>query len=55
MGGAEHMPDGIHQSGPIQAALRSEILHVLDGIRADQVTSNSTARSVASPSMASSG
>ena len=28
-GGAEHLPDGVHQSGPIQAALRSEILYVL--------------------------
>ncbi|HVZ30506.1 MAG TPA: hypothetical protein VG839_08945 [Asticcacaulis sp.] len=55
MGGAEHLPDGIHQSGPIQAALRNEILHVLQEVRMDQVTSNSTARSPASPSVASSG
>ncbi len=55
MGGAEHLPDGIHQSGPIQAALRNEILYILEDIRADQVTSNSTVRSAASPSVASSG
>jgi hypothetical protein len=33
MGGAEHLPDGIHQSGPIQAALRVEILHALEELR----------------------
>jgi hypothetical protein len=30
LGGAEHLPDGIHQSGPIQAALRLEILDALE-------------------------
>jgi hypothetical protein len=33
LGGAEHLPDGIHQSGPLQAVLRAEILHVLKGLR----------------------
>jgi hypothetical protein len=33
LGGAEHLPDGIHQSGPIQAALRVEILHALEDLR----------------------
>jgi hypothetical protein len=33
LGGAEHLPDGIHQSGPIQAALRAEILHALEDLR----------------------
>ncbi len=28
-GGAAHLPDGIHQSGPMQAAVRAEILHCL--------------------------
>jgi hypothetical protein len=29
VGGAEHLPDGIHQSGALQAVLRAEILHSL--------------------------
>ena len=33
LGGAEHLPDGIHQSGPIQAALRVEILRALEDLR----------------------
>ena len=33
LGGAEHLPDGIHQSGLIQAALRVEILHALEDLR----------------------
>ena len=33
LGGAEHLPDGIHQSGLIQAALRSEILHAMEDVR----------------------
>ena len=33
LGGAEHLPDGIHQSGLIQAELRSEILHAMEEIR----------------------
>jgi hypothetical protein len=36
LGGAEHLPDGIHQSGPIQAALRVEILHALEDLRPEQ-------------------
>ena len=30
LGGAQHLPDGIHQSGAMQAVLRSEILHILE-------------------------
>jgi hypothetical protein len=33
LGGAAHVPDGIHQSGPIQAALRAELRQVLDAAR----------------------
>lgn len=33
LGGAEHVPDGIHQSGLIQAALRAEVLQVLHELR----------------------
>jgi hypothetical protein len=33
LGGAEHLPDGIHQSGPLQTALRFEILHALEDLR----------------------
>lgn len=29
MGAARHLPDGVHQSGPMQAAVRREILHIL--------------------------
>lgn len=29
MGGRAHLPDGVHQSGPMQSELRHEILHVL--------------------------
>ena len=32
LGGAEHLPDGIHQSGPMQAALRLEILRALEDL-----------------------
>jgi hypothetical protein len=32
MGGAAHLPDGIHASGPLQAEIRAEILHILDGL-----------------------
>jgi len=30
LGGAQHLPDGIHHSGTMQAVLRSEIFHVLN-------------------------
>jgi hypothetical protein len=30
LGGAQHLPDGIHHSGIMQAVLRSEIFHVLN-------------------------
>ena len=33
LGGAEHLPDGIHQSGSLQVALRSEILHAMEDLR----------------------
>lgn len=33
IGGNEHLPDSIHQSGAMQAILRGEILHVLASIR----------------------
>jgi hypothetical protein len=29
MGASRHLPDGVHQSGPLQAAVRSEILDIL--------------------------
>ncbi len=32
-GGAEHVPDGIHQSGPIQQAVRASVLQLLDEVR----------------------
>ena len=32
-GGGEHLPDGVHQSGPMQDILRAEILHILKGLR----------------------
>jgi hypothetical protein len=33
IGGSEHLPDGIHQSGAMQAILRGEILNVVENIR----------------------
>jgi hypothetical protein len=33
VGGAEHLPDNVHQSGVMQAILRGEILNVLDDMR----------------------
>ena len=33
IGGGEHLPDGIHQSGPMQMLLRQEILAALSGLR----------------------
>ena len=33
VGGGEHLPDGIHQSGPMQMLLRQEILAALSGLR----------------------
>ncbi len=33
IGGGEHLPDGIHQSGPMQMLLRQEILRVLSDLR----------------------
>jgi len=33
LGGRNHLPDGIHQSGLMQAHLRRELLHILDGLR----------------------
>ena len=33
LGGARHLPDGIHQSGAMQVALRQEILHNLSDMR----------------------
>jgi hypothetical protein len=38
LGGAEHVPDGIHQSGLIQAALRAEVLQVLQELRPAETT-----------------
>jgi hypothetical protein len=35
IGGAQHLPDGIHQSGTMQSILREEILRVLRPLRAD--------------------
>ncbi|SFK35484.1 hypothetical protein [Methylocapsa palsarum] len=32
MGGAAHLPDGVHSSGALQAEIRAEILHILDGL-----------------------
>ncbi len=31
LGGAAHLPDGVHQSGLMQAAVRAELLHCLHG------------------------
>jgi hypothetical protein len=33
LGGSEHLPDGIHHSGTMQAVVRSEIFHILDNLR----------------------
>jgi hypothetical protein len=33
IGGGEHLPDGIHQSGPMQMLLRQEILGILSELR----------------------
>jgi hypothetical protein len=35
IGGARHLPDGIHQSGAMQSTLREEILRVLRPLRAE--------------------
>jgi hypothetical protein len=32
LGGSEHLPDGIHHSGTMQAVVRSEIFHILGGV-----------------------
>ena len=29
IGAEAHLPDGVHQSGPLQAEIRKEILHIL--------------------------
>jgi hypothetical protein len=34
IGGREHLPDGIHQSGTMQSLLRQEVLDILSGLRA---------------------
>ncbi len=49
LGGARNVPDGIHQSGRMQAALREEIIHHLQAVAAEkgQTTSNATTKSVA--------
>ncbi len=36
VGGGEHLPDGVHQSGAMQEILRAEILHILQGLRPDK-------------------
>jgi hypothetical protein len=36
IGGREHLPDGIHQSGAMQMALRREILEIFEQIRPSQ-------------------
>ncbi|MBA3056063.1 MAG: hypothetical protein FP826_14310 [Sphingomonadales bacterium] len=36
MGGAQHLPDGIHQSGMMQVVLRQEILHFMSDLRASR-------------------
>jgi hypothetical protein len=33
IGGGEHLPDGVHQSGPMQMLLRQEILRVLSDLK----------------------
>jgi hypothetical protein len=40
IGGREHLPDGIHQSGPMQMVLRQEILEILKQIRLSKKTSS---------------
>jgi hypothetical protein len=37
IGGGEHLPDGIHQSGPMQVLLRQEILKILSGLQTANV------------------
>jgi hypothetical protein len=32
LGGSEHLPDGIHHSGTMQAVVRSEIFHILNNL-----------------------
>jgi small ligand-binding sensory domain FIST len=41
IGGREHLPDGIHQSGPMQMVLRQEILEILTQIRLSKNPSSS--------------
>lgn len=36
LGGARHLPDGIHQSGEMQAVLRQEILGIMDSMSAER-------------------
>ncbi len=47
IGGGEHLPDGIHQSGLMQAMMRADILALLRA--GGQSTMNSTIRSAAAP------
>jgi hypothetical protein len=54
IGAAAHLPDGVHQSGLMQAEIRAEILRILSqrgvrGFAAGQITSKST-RQILSPS-----
>jgi hypothetical protein len=44
IGGAQHLPDGIHQSGAMQSVLREEILRVLRPLRADLARDAAPAR-----------
>ena len=37
IGGAEHLPDGIHQSGTMQSLLRREILEILRTLQFNDV------------------
>jgi hypothetical protein len=53
IGGREHLPDGIHQSGLMQSRLRSEILRHLH--RGRQSTMKSTSRSAAAVGESGSG
>ncbi len=39
LGGAEHLPDGIHQSGLMQSEIRGELLHIVQDLRQEPIAS----------------
>jgi hypothetical protein len=40
LGGSNHLPDGIHQSGAMQSVVRAEILHILHELPRGSETSS---------------